>query len=346
MRTLAAAVGLMFCSSLGANPGTFEQQARRVFRKVSLASAGRSEARKPLTIGLGPWIGFGPFYLAREKGFFKEAGVDVDLVVLTGLAERNSALRAGHIDALAAPVDYFVFGAGNGLPSLIVAAVDESSGGDGIVAKNEIRRVEDLRGRKIAFQRGLPGEFFLRSLLDNCGISMDEVQGFDMETANAGAAFLAGRVDAAVVWEPWLSKASEGGGRVLASTRDFPGLIVDVLAFNPDSARRRPADVRRVVSALLRAVEYWKTNPDEANKIMAPRFQVSPEKFAAILSGARFMDLHGNRAFFGSGGKESPVRVVVDRAVKVWGQAGILRTPFDPGSLATSMFLPGDDTKE
>ena len=68
---------------------------------------------KVYRIGLGPWVGFGPLYLAQEKGFFKESGVQVDLTVLTGLAERNSSLKSGQIDGLAAPVDYFVLSAGN-----------------------------------------------------------------------------------------------------------------------------------------------------------------------------------------------------------------------------------------
>lgn len=156
---------------------------------------------KTYRIGLGPWIGFGPLYLAQEKGFFKDAGVQVELTVLTGLAERNSALKSGKVDALAAPVDYFVLSAGNHLETTIVLAIDESSGGDGIVAKKPIQTIEDLRGKRVAFQRGLPAEFFLRALLQQNGVRIDELKTFDMETAQAGAAFIANQVDAAVVWE-------------------------------------------------------------------------------------------------------------------------------------------------
>ena len=99
-------------------------------------------------IGLGPWVEFGPLYLARDKGFFKEASVSADLIVLTGIAERNSALKSGKLDALAAPVDYFVLSAGNGLVTTIVMAIDESVGGDGIVAKQSILQFADLRGEK------------------------------------------------------------------------------------------------------------------------------------------------------------------------------------------------------
>ena len=216
-------------------------------------------------IGLGPWVGFGPLYLAKEKGFFKEAGVEVDLIVLTGIAERNSALKSGKLDALAAPVDYFVLSAGNGLMTTIVMTIDESVGGDGIVAKKSIKQFSDLRGKKVAFQRGLPSEFFLRALLQQHGVKLEELDYTDMETAQGGAAFIAGQVDAAVVWEPWLTKASEkSDGHVLASTKEYPNLIVDCIAFTQEAIARSPEDVGKIVKAVLRAIDYWKQNPEEA----------------------------------------------------------------------------------
>jgi NitT/TauT family transport system substrate-binding protein len=291
-------------------------------------------------IGLGPWIGFGPLYLAQEKGFFKEAGTQVDLIVLTGLAERNSALKSGKIDGLAAPVDYFVLSAGNRLETTIVLAIDESVGGDGIVAKRPIQKFEDLRGKKVAFQRGLPSEFFLRALLEQRGVRLDELQTIDMETAQAGAAFIANQVDAASVWEPWLSKArEEGGGHILASTKQYPDLIVDCLAFNKDLISRAPEDVQKIVNAVLKAIDYWKQHPEEANQIMAPHFQVDAAKYAAILSGAKFCDLARNRQYFGTRQSPGPIYDVGRRASAIWLEAKVIETPVKPESIISTDFI-------
>lgn len=291
-------------------------------------------------IGLGPWVGFGPFYLAQEKGFFAAAGVRVELKVLTGLAERNSALQSGAIDALAAPVDYFVLAAGNRLETTIVMAVDESTGGDGIVARKSIRRVADLRGKRVALQRGLPGEFFLRALLQQQRVSFASLRTTDMETAQAGAAFLAKSVDAAVVWEPWLSRAVDaGGGHVLASTREFPDLIVDCLAFNQQSLARGPREAAAVVAGVLRAIDYWKAHADESNRIMAPHFQVPPETYAKILTGLRFADLARNRAYFGTLEKPGPIFKVAERASAVWLEAQATTTVVNPAEIITTRFV-------
>jgi NitT/TauT family transport system substrate-binding protein len=291
-------------------------------------------------IGLGPWVGFGPLYLAQEKSFFDEAGIKVELIVLTGLAERNSALKSGRIDALAAPVDYFVLSAGNNLETSIVMAIDESNGGDGIVASKKIQRIEDLRGKTVAVQRGLPSEFFLRALLMQKNVPYNSVNTVDMETAQGGAAFISKQVDAAVVWEPWLTKATqEGNGHVLASTREYPDLIVDVLAFNKTVLGRSPQDVQKIVNVLLKAMDYWKEHPEEANRIMAPHFQVDPGKYAAILTGLKFCDLARNHAYFGTTAAPGPVFDVARRASTIWQEAKVIEKPVKAETIIDPEFV-------
>jgi NitT/TauT family transport system substrate-binding protein len=305
----------------------------------SVACGSRQE-RHAYRIGLGPWVGFGPFYLAQEKGFFKNAGVDVDLTVLTGLAERNSALKSGRIDGLAAPVDYFVLSAGNNLVTDIVMAVDESNGGDGIVANDSIHTFTDLKGKRVAFQRGLPSEFFLRALLQKNGMHLSELNAVDMETAQAGAAFIAKKLDAAGLWEPWLTKArEEGAGHILASTREYRDLIVDVLAFNTKIVSEHPADIQKMVNCVLQAINYWKQHPQESDDIMAPHFQVSPAQYARVLSGANLCDLARNRAYFGTSQAPGPIFNVAKRASQIWREAGTIQQPVSPDSIVVTKFV-------
>ncbi len=306
-----------------------------------IISGGQSQSNEQVyRIGLGPWIGFGPIYLAQEKEFFQEVGIKPELTVITGLAERNSALKSGKIDALAAPVDYFVLSAGNRLETTTVMAIDESVGGDGIVAKKSIKSFQDLKGKKVAFQRGLPSEFFLRALLQQNGMSPDDLDTVDMETAQGGAAFIAGQVDAAVLWEPWLTKAKEeGNGDILASTKQYPNLIVDCLAFNSRVVEQSPEDVQKIVDVVLKAIAYWQKNPEEANQIMAPFFEVDAAKYAAILSGARFTDLARNQEYFGTKENPGPIFEVAKQASEIWLKAAIIQVPVNPKSIISTDFI-------
>ncbi len=291
-------------------------------------------------IGIGPWIGFGPFYLAEKMGFFRAAGVQVQVIVITGLAERNSALKAGRIEALAAPVDYFVLSAGNHVETTVVMAIDESVGGDGIVARRAIERIEDLRGKRVAFQRGMPSEFFLRVMLSQHGMRLEDLDAVDMDTVQAGSSFIANQLDAAALWEPWLTNVQERThANLLASTREYRNLIVDVLAFTKESVAQSPQDVQAIVNAIFRAIEFWQLYPEQANALMAPYFQVDARKYGEILQGVRFCDLARNRDYFGSNGKAGLIFQVAKHGWTVWVGAGAIDPDVASVSVISSDFV-------
>ena len=64
-----------------------------------------SAAAEPLRLGVSTWVGFGPFYIAKEKGFFDEEGVAVDLITIDEQKVRFAELAAGNLDGLATTVD-------------------------------------------------------------------------------------------------------------------------------------------------------------------------------------------------------------------------------------------------
>src|SRR3989442_14285349 len=71
-------------------------------------------------------------------------------------------------------------------------------GGDGILAKNTIKSVQDLKGQKVAVNQGSVSEWFLAQVLQKNGLSLADVKEQNMKSGEAGAAFVAGQVDVAV----------------------------------------------------------------------------------------------------------------------------------------------------
>ena len=173
--------------------------------------SGGPQGKGPLRIGLVTWLGYGPFYIAQEKGYFKENNVDVQLEKIEGDVERRAAIASGNLDAIALTLDSMIVLRSNGIPLKTVMAIDASNGGDGLVAIQSINSVEDLKGHEIAFPSGLPSHFFLYSVLKEHGMKMSDIKPIVMDADQAGAAFASGKIDAAVTWEPWLSKAREVG---------------------------------------------------------------------------------------------------------------------------------------
>jgi NitT/TauT family transport system substrate-binding protein len=266
----------------------------------------QAPAQKVLRVGYPIWVGYGPLFLADKKGFLKEAGVGIEFINMEKSDTRYVALAAGRIDGLMTSIDTMVLRVKPDFQIAAVMAFDDSKGGDGIVARKEIKTIKDLKGKQVAYGEGSVSAFFLGYLLQQNGMSLKDVASVNMNAGDAGAAFLAGKVDAAVTWEPHLSKGKQAPhGHLLVDSSQTPGLIVDVLVFSKKVLATRGDDVRKVVSAYHRAVDYWKAYPDESNQIMAKAvggWLEKPDVFAETLTGVRFYDAAMNKAFFAPGG--------------------------------------------
>jgi len=268
----------------------------------------KQDAQKPqkIVIGYTPWTGYGALFVAQEKGMFKSRGLDVELQSIESVGDRKQALVANKIQAMAASLDVSVSAAGEGVPMKFVWAFDASNGADGIIVKKGkgIEKVADLKGKEVAFHKGSASHFLLSTILEKNGLSDNDIKPVDMKASEAASAFMAGKLDAAVTWEPHLSKAAAAGDIVLATTKDTPGLIADVLAVREDLVKNNPATVQALVDALAEATEFINKNPDEANKIMAAAFKMKPEDVSADAKTVKFYGLQDNLEFYGS--KEKP----------------------------------------
>lgn len=294
----------------------------------------------PFRIAVVTWVGHGPFYLAREKGFYKKYDLKIDIQKIEDIGARRSALLAGKLEGIITSVDALSNGAANGLKAKTIMKIGEGDGADGIVAKQGINSLSDLKGHTVAFARGTPSHFFLLLALKEKGLSSKDITPRYMTAGDAGAAFVAGAVDACVTWEPWVSTAKEkGNGNILATSRDRPGILVDTFAVRNDVISDRPDDVKKFMKAWFDAIEYWKENPEESNKIMAESLGVPYEDFMAMLAGDKFSDYQDNLKYFGT--RENPGQYwdVFDRANNAWKTEGLIENPVNPKNYTDTALL-------
>ena len=284
-----------------------------------------TETKKPLRLGLVTWIGYGPFYVAQEKGFFKNHGIDVVLMRIEGDAERRAAIVSGDLNGSALTLDVVIVLRSQGVPVKAVMAIDASLGGDGIVAVEDVKSVKDLKGRQVAYPSGQPSHFFLYSVLSDSGMTMADVRPIIMDADKAGAAFAAGQVDVAVTWEPWLTKARETAkGHVLIDSKQKPGEIEDVLYMREDAILQRKDDIIALIKAWYDAVEFTKTNPDEAQAIMAKAFGLTGEEVAALVPKVRYEGREQNQLAFGTPENPGFLFSLYDRISVAWLTEGVI----------------------
>jgi len=283
------------------------------------------------------WVGYGPLYIAQEKGYFKDEGVDVELIVIEDTKVRIPALLAGKIDAMATTIDSPLAYLSDKQQYRYFFAIDDSNGGDGIVAKKEIKTIADLKGKKIGFSEGSTSHFYLATLLREAGVALSDIEIVNMSAGDAGAAFVSGRVDAAVTWEPWLTRGKQApGGHLLVDSSTSPGLITDIGIATPETLARRADEFKAFVRAWYRAVDFVKSNPDEANRIMAKGvggWLKKPEVFAETLTGIKFYDKAMNERFIGTAAAPGPMTKTIQRAIDLWYSEGRMKLRPDPVSL-------------
>ncbi len=279
-----------------------------------------------LTLAHSTWVGYGPFYIARDKGFFVEEGVDVELRIMENTPLKMGALMAGQVDLVASTADEFPIYMKPGTPVKYFLAVDNSNGGDGVVSNKDIAKVADLKGHKVAFEEGSVSQFFINALLLEAGLTQDDIEMVNMTATDAGAAFVAGRVDAAVTWEPHLTQGeqTEHGHRLIDSSQK-PGLIVDVVAATQETLDEHGDRLKAFVRAWQRALEFLESNPDEGYQIMSDGvggWLSDPEEFKAVVTGVEYLDLDRNMEMFGTGDAPGQLHRTLGDAITIWSGFG------------------------
>lgn len=298
---------------------------------------------KPIKIKVAivTWVGYGPFFVAKEKGYFEKHGLDADIVKIEELGARHSAFISKGVQFSISTLDLFANEAAQGLPAKCIVKLSDSYGADGIVAKKDIKSVKDLKGKTIAFEKANPSHFFLIYLLKREGLSIKDIKPKFMTAGDAGAAFFAGQVDAAVTWEPWLTKASQTEfGHILITSREKSGLLLDVLLVHQEFAQGNPKAVTGLLKAWFDAVEFCKRDPAEANRIMAKGLGLSVEEFVEMLKGDKFSDYAENRRYFGldtSG--VSPCFEVFGQAQDVWIEDGLIKAKVNSADVIDASYL-------
>jgi NitT/TauT family transport system substrate-binding protein len=321
---LLAACGMAVAACGGASSGT--QTSGKFSGTIHIASS--------------TWTGYAALYVADKKGFWQKHGLSVDFTDVEDPVQRLNALNGNQLQGMASTVDAFARAASQGVPVVQVLPIDASVGGDGILAKNEIRSLKDLKGKTVAVNQGSVSEWFLAQVLKQNGMSLNDVKEQNMTSGDAGAAFVANRVDVAVTWEPWLSRAANTTfGHLLVSSKEYPDLIVDTFAFRKDFIDKYPDTVKEMVRAYYDAFDWFGKNRDEGNALVGAAIKEKPENVAGDLTTIQLMDLAQGKQFMGSKDHHGKIFDRTKQASQFWKDAGKVQTVVNPDKAVDPTFI-------
>ncbi|MEG5039898.1 MULTISPECIES: ABC transporter substrate-binding protein [unclassified Microcoleus] len=254
--------------------------------------------RPPLKVSFISFVGHRPGIIAQEKGFFKAQGIDVELSYVDYLQLQQADFSAGKYDGIGLTLgDFMILSATN--PDIqAVMVVDESTGADVVVAQSDIQTIPSLKGKKLGANLGGFSEVFVTEMLKISKLTSDDVRLVKVDGLEVPQRLQNNAIQAGHTWEPHLSEALKLGAKILFTSKQTPGLILDLIAFRGEAIRDRPEDIRAFVRGWFQALSYWEANIPEGNALVSKALNIPSNTIS--FEGIDLTDFAENQKFFKS----------------------------------------------
>ncbi len=309
----------------------------RVFLALFATAILANGAPERVTVGHDLWIGYSGIFIAKDKGFFEKAGLAVEFKPFSNPGDTLPALVGGKLDIALTTLQNLALLNGKSEASLVgVYLIDSSNGADAIVAKKEIATVAGLKGKKVGATIGEVNHMLLLAGLEKAGLKESDIQLMNLSADDAGAAFVAGTLDAAVTWEPWVSKATSSDGKVIFSSAEIPDTILDAVVVPKSAVEGRSADLKAFIGAIDEGVKFLKENPAEGRAIIAKYLGVKPEEVKGMLEGDKIYSLTDNAKLLAPGG---PGYASMARVIDFAAAQKLIETPLKPDAQFAPQFV-------
>jgi ABC-type nitrate/sulfonate/bicarbonate transport system substrate-binding protein/outer membrane protein OmpA-like peptidoglycan-associated protein len=307
----------------GGSPTTLKEYVRKESERLPdvVGTSDYKFNNNTVRFALNVWAGWAPIIYANngfspEKVWKTPDGEEfkVELVLIDNPIDMRNSYAAGDVqigwatlDMVPLFVDGFVDASGKPKDSRVMPRifqqVDWSNGGDGIVVRDSIKTVKDLKGKKIALAENSPSHYFLLNMLVSGGLQPSQVKmEFYGDAFQAAAAFNGEpSLSAAVSWAPDIYNLSEvKGNRMLVTTETANKLIADVWFARADFAKDHPGICEAIVRGIFDAMTDLKkeANKEAAAKLMETGYNLKPGDGLAMMGDAHSTNWAENYQFF------------------------------------------------
>lgn len=247
-----------------------------------------------MNVSLDEWVGWKPILdanggLTTQKGsIYDQLGLKLNISIINDATQSSNALVKGDLNGAGYTINRLAFlypkFKENNVEIKMPYITNSSTGGDGIIAKKGINRIEDIVGKKVGVPRFSEAQTLVewlmsKSSLTNAQIAQVRKNMIMFDTPDDVAkAFFAGELDVAGTWQPYLSQAeSTSDAHILFSTKDATNIILDGIAFRKDYVDTHKEQVSKFIEGALMASKKYDTE-FEAIRNSMPMFSTSSDE--------------------------------------------------------------------
>ena len=294
---------------------------------------------KPISIASHVWVGYEPMFIADREHWLDAK--QVHLIETSSVAASLKALAEGKVQGAALTLDEMLKARAQGLPLTAVLIFDISAGADMLVVNPSIKKLSDLKGRRIGFEKSSVGELLLVSVLEAAKLTKQDVVLVPLSVDKHGDAWRNKQVDAVISYEPVASQLLAQGAVKLLDSRQIPNKIIDVLAIRNDMLDQSHASaIRNLIAAHLRALEYLNHNPQDASYRTASHLRFPAEGVMIAFKGLLLLDTASNYQWLA--GSSSRLLDTAYKLSAIMVKSGLLKQKDTMSSLISADFLPSD----
>jgi len=261
-------------------------------------SGGAADA-KTYKIAILNRAAWSPANVAEAKGFWKDQGIDIKVIVCANPLQLFTLFKENRIDIafdlIGNSIGYYM----NGLPVRIIAETDWSYGSDKIIVKKDIDPAV-LKSKPVGVHANTPAIlYFLNRYLSGAGQKMSDIRIAEMEADTLASHFIAGYFGMIACYDPEATRAEKDGkGKTAASSASYEGIIPEGMIALEDTLTAIPKDdLVRILKGWIKAVK-WSQNPSNLKEYLDIMGQqtlkdkkYSETELKNMLSGFRIHDL-------------------------------------------------------
>ena len=291
---------------------------------------------KPLRIASLVWPGYETLYLARSLDYFDAQ--QVRMVELISAQEVSNALRSAKVDAAMITLDEALALMENGVDLRVVLVMDSSFGADVLMARPDIQKLSQLKGKRIGLENAGNGALMLDAVLTKAALKPEDIRQVHLVLSEQVDFYKNNTVDAIVSYEPASSALKRAGARNLFDSREIPDRILDVLVVRADALAEHESELKAAIQGHFSALEYMAKSPADAAIRMAPRLAVDPGMVMQQFDGIKLPTVADNYRMLG--GASPSLRESAQALTDLMVRQRLLRNAVDVSHLADADFLP------
>jgi len=309
-----------------------------------------------IVFALDSWIGGTPAIYALDKGFDKKYSLKVGIENLRDEKTKMLGLKEGKFQAIEIALPVFLNmqkeypGCG-----IIAAITDFSYGSDGIISKLEIKNMNEIKGKRVAYLLDGISKYSLAQFLNNANLKYKDIKPVEkasfedmLEEINSGD------IDAVVAADQSLSTILDYVNgkklvdmKLLLSSKDIPDFMPTVLVINSNFAQKSPNKANDFLKMWFDSVNAIMKNSDKSFLDILTASKKYPDIYGEVteddvkqsLAGIKLMSLNGNLNYFGINGKDAKLASIIKDTESFTKDSGDVLQEIDISKILTGSFL-------